>query len=106
MIDWEEAKQTLRLLAPVVIVLVMLAGMILVAGYPDYLHERGSQNACEEAFGENATYQGEVGGFLSSGDGVFCDTGGGEVRTTEGRTAPVTLGTFTDYLGAVGRGDA
>lgn len=88
----------------IVLMVSLLALVILLAGYPDYLYERGSQNACEEEFGEDATFRGEVGGWWSSGDGVFCDVGG-ELKTTEGRSAPMNLETLGDYLEAVGEGE-
>ncbi|SNZ06123.1 hypothetical protein SAMN06269185_1057 [Natronoarchaeum philippinense] len=78
--------------------------MLTVVGYPSYLSEVGNQQACEEAYGENATYIGDTGAGFEF-DGALCKTDDG-LHIVESQNAPVSIETFTNYLSAGLDGEA
>lgn len=76
----------------------LLVGLFLllggVWGYFDYLMQEGSQQACENKYGEKAEFVGDTG--FASETGV-CDTPDGQ-KYVELETAPMNLETLQEYL--------
>lgn len=83
---------------------LLLASVLLVgfAGYIDHLESAGTEQACEDKYGQNAEYIGDTSAFGGTG---ICDTENGQ-KFVKKQVASIGPGTFGDYLHAVASGDA
>lgn len=79
---------------PIILILALFTLLFGFMGYMDYLEERGTEQACIERYGEGSEYVGDTG--FASQTGV-CDTPEGQ-KYVDIQTAPVSIGTFADYV--------
>jgi hypothetical protein len=101
---WQLALVLLKLALVLLVVGGGLTSFLLVANYPMYLSDVGNQQACEMAYGPNATYVGDTWGGVDR-QGALCQTEDG-IKIAESQTAPMNQDTATDYLAAVANGEA
>lgn len=98
-----DLRSALSLAAVMVIGVSGLMSIVIVGSYPTYLADKGNQNACEDAFGPDATYVGTTGAGMEQ-KGALCQTNDG-LKVVESQMAPMNFQTTKDYLTAVINGE-
>lgn len=96
--DSESLLRTFAALGAVFVVFMLfMLTVSLMWGYMDYMEAQGTEQACQDKYGESAEYVGDTSAFGGSG---ICDTADGQ-KYIDSETAPMSLGSFGDYLSQV-----
>lgn len=88
----------LIVIGPVFLVFALMVALLLgMMGYMDFLEERGTEQACIERYGDGSEYVGDTG--FASNTGI-CNTPDGQ-KYVEIQMASIGPGTFADYVTGV-----
>lgn len=90
-------REIAHLVLVIAVVLFALTTITMMFGYTDYLTAQGTEEACQQKYGESAEYVGDTSSFGGSG---ICGTEDGQ-KYIEKELAPMNFNTLGGYLSQV-----